>query len=202
MSVCVRLRSSWAASPPRWSATTATSIAPRDASPTPRSGAPDRRARRRSGCSSIAASSRRSSSKFAAVTAALKVGDPRDPDTVVGPMISEAEAARAEQWIADAVAGGARVVAGGRRSGALLMPTILTGRHRGDAGAVRRDLRPGRLGDSVRLARRGDRSDQCHRVRARRGRVHARPHAPPCMRHAASTSASCTSTSRRAAAWI
>jgi acyl-CoA reductase-like NAD-dependent aldehyde dehydrogenase len=64
---------------------------------------------------------------FAAVTSALKVGDPRDPDTVVGPMISEAEAARAEQWIADAVAGGARVVAGGRRSGALLMPTILTG---------------------------------------------------------------------------
>ena len=65
--------------------------------------------------------------KFVALTTALKVGDPRDPDTVVGPMISEAEAVRAEQWINDAVAAGAQVVAGGRRSGALLAPTILTG---------------------------------------------------------------------------
>jgi succinate-semialdehyde dehydrogenase/glutarate-semialdehyde dehydrogenase len=63
--------------------------------------------------------------KFAAATAALKVGDPSDPATAVGPMISESEAARAEQWIADAVAGGARVVAGGQRRGALLQPTIL-----------------------------------------------------------------------------
>jgi succinate-semialdehyde dehydrogenase/glutarate-semialdehyde dehydrogenase len=63
--------------------------------------------------------------KFAAATAALKVGDPRDPETAVGPMISESEAARAEQWVNDAVAGGARVVAGGQRRGALLQPTIL-----------------------------------------------------------------------------
>jgi acyl-CoA reductase-like NAD-dependent aldehyde dehydrogenase len=64
--------------------------------------------------------------KFAAATATLKVGDPRSPETVVGPMISEAEATRAEQWVKDAVARGARVVAGGDRRGALLAPTILT----------------------------------------------------------------------------
>jgi acyl-CoA reductase-like NAD-dependent aldehyde dehydrogenase len=44
---------------------------------------------------------------------------------VVGPMISEAEAARAEAWIQEAVSAGARVVTGGTRRGALLAPTIL-----------------------------------------------------------------------------
>jgi acyl-CoA reductase-like NAD-dependent aldehyde dehydrogenase len=55
----------------------------------------------------------------------LKVGDPHDPGTDVGPMISEREAARAERWVREAVAGGARLVEGGRREGALLYPTIL-----------------------------------------------------------------------------
>lgn len=63
--------------------------------------------------------------KFVAATAQLQVGDPRDPDTAVGPMISEAEAARAERWVHEAVAGGARIVAGGQRRGAVLQPTIL-----------------------------------------------------------------------------
>lgn len=58
-------------------------------------------------------------------TATLKVGNPRDPGTVIGPMISEADAMRAEAWIAEAVAAGARVVCGGVRQGALLQPTVL-----------------------------------------------------------------------------
>jgi succinate-semialdehyde dehydrogenase/glutarate-semialdehyde dehydrogenase len=64
-------------------------------------------------------------------TAAVVAGDPRDPATVLGPMISEAEAARAQGWVSDAVAAGARLVTGGGRRGALLEPTILT------------DVRPG-----------------------------------------------------------
>jgi succinate-semialdehyde dehydrogenase / glutarate-semialdehyde dehydrogenase len=56
---------------------------------------------------------------------ALKVGDPHDPATDVGPMISEREAARAESWVREAVAGGARLIAGGGRDRALLQPTIL-----------------------------------------------------------------------------
>jgi succinate-semialdehyde dehydrogenase/glutarate-semialdehyde dehydrogenase len=56
---------------------------------------------------------------------ALKVGDPHDPATDVGPMINEREAARAEASVQEAVAGGARIVEGGRREGALLYPTIL-----------------------------------------------------------------------------
>jgi acyl-CoA reductase-like NAD-dependent aldehyde dehydrogenase len=56
---------------------------------------------------------------------ALKVGDPHDPATDVGPMISEREAVRAESWVREAVAGGARLVEGGRREGPLFYPTIL-----------------------------------------------------------------------------
>jgi succinate-semialdehyde dehydrogenase/glutarate-semialdehyde dehydrogenase len=56
---------------------------------------------------------------------ALKVGDPHDPATDVGPMISEREAVRAETWVREAAAGGARIVEGGRRDRALLYPTIL-----------------------------------------------------------------------------
>jgi len=59
-------------------------------------------------------------------TEGLVVGDPHSADTVIGPMIDEAEAQRAEQWIQQAVASGAHVVVGGRRDRALLRPTILT----------------------------------------------------------------------------
>jgi len=63
---------------------------------------------------------------FTARVAKLKVGDPMDAETYVGPMISEAAAARAEQWIAAAAKGGARVAGGGGRRGAILEPTVLT----------------------------------------------------------------------------
>ncbi len=57
--------------------------------------------------------------------AALKVGDPLDPECDVGPMISEAEARRVEAWIAEATAAGARLLVGGQRERALLWPTVL-----------------------------------------------------------------------------
>ena len=60
----------------------------------------------------------------------VRLGDPRDPQTVVGPMISEAEAERAEQWVAEAARDGATVVHGGRRRGALFEPTVLLGARR------------------------------------------------------------------------
>jgi acyl-CoA reductase-like NAD-dependent aldehyde dehydrogenase len=56
----------------------------------------------------------------------LKVGDPRDPETDVGPMISEREALRAMAWIDEAVQAGARVLCGHRREGAFVYPTLLT----------------------------------------------------------------------------
>ncbi len=56
----------------------------------------------------------------------LKIGDPTDPETDVGPMIAEDEAERAEEWIQEAVEKGANIFIGGEREGALLKPTILT----------------------------------------------------------------------------
>jgi acyl-CoA reductase-like NAD-dependent aldehyde dehydrogenase len=64
--------------------------------------------------------------KLVPLVEAKVVGDPADEDTDVGPMISLADAERAEAWIREAVAGGARIVTGGRRAGSLLWPTILT----------------------------------------------------------------------------
>jgi succinate-semialdehyde dehydrogenase/glutarate-semialdehyde dehydrogenase len=58
---------------------------------------------------------------------AAKVGDPRDPQTLVGPMISIQEAKRAEAWVQESVGCGATLVTGGIREGAILHPTILTG---------------------------------------------------------------------------
>ena len=63
--------------------------------------------------------------RFVKATAALKVGNPLDRDCDVGPMITEVAATRAEQWIKDAVAEGARALIGGRREGRMLWPTVL-----------------------------------------------------------------------------
>jgi acyl-CoA reductase-like NAD-dependent aldehyde dehydrogenase len=58
---------------------------------------------------------------------ALKVGDPIDPATDVGPMIEEREAQRVDTWVQEAVAAGAKILTGGRRlGGAMYAPTILT----------------------------------------------------------------------------
>ncbi|MCU0587371.1 MAG: aldehyde dehydrogenase family protein [Syntrophobacteraceae bacterium] len=58
-------------------------------------------------------------------TAKLVVGNPLDRSCDVGPMISESEAARAEQWVREAEREGARVLIGGKREGALFHPTVL-----------------------------------------------------------------------------
>ena len=50
--------------------------------------------------------------RFLAAVAALVVGDPRDPATDVGPMISERDATRAQAWVREAVEQGARLLAG------------------------------------------------------------------------------------------
>merc|ERR1712127_162125 len=45
----------------------------------------------------------------------LVMGDPLDPNTFIGPVISESEAKRMESWIEEAVAGGAKLLVGGKR---------------------------------------------------------------------------------------
>ncbi|RLT95031.1 aldehyde dehydrogenase family protein [Ketobacter sp.] len=63
--------------------------------------------------------------KLVAKTKALKSGDPKDPQTFIGPMISEAEASRLHGWINDAVAAGATLLCGGDREGTMLQATLL-----------------------------------------------------------------------------
>ncbi|ARP90789.1 aldehyde dehydrogenase [Bordetella genomosp. 9] len=63
--------------------------------------------------------------RLADFAATLPAGDPRDPATRVGPLISEQSAIRAETWIREAVDGGARLLCGGRRSGSVIEPAIL-----------------------------------------------------------------------------
>lgn len=59
--------------------------------------------------------------------AQLKCGDPMDEATDVGPLIRASDAERVERWIAEARAAGAQVLTGGRRTGSVVEPTVLTG---------------------------------------------------------------------------
>ena len=63
--------------------------------------------------------------RIVTAVAALPNGDPRDEKTVVGPMINEAAAIRVEEWVNEAVAGGAKVLTGGKRNGSYYEPTVL-----------------------------------------------------------------------------
>ena len=57
---------------------------------------------------------------------ALKVGDPRDADVDIGPMISLNDAERAEAWVNEAKKAGASVLYGDARDGVMFPPTVLT----------------------------------------------------------------------------
>jgi acyl-CoA reductase-like NAD-dependent aldehyde dehydrogenase len=63
--------------------------------------------------------------KLVAATRTLEMGDPKDPSTFIGPMISEGEAARLHGWIQSAVAAGAKLLCGGNRKGTMLEATLL-----------------------------------------------------------------------------
>lgn len=56
----------------------------------------------------------------------LKVGDPANPETDVGPLIRHKETQRVEEWVDDAVAAGAKVLCGAKKTGdAFYEPTLL-----------------------------------------------------------------------------
>jgi glyceraldehyde-3-phosphate dehydrogenase (NADP+) len=56
----------------------------------------------------------------------ITTGDPLADGTKMGPMIRESDAERVESWIQEAVAAGARLVAGGSRDGTMHQPTVLS----------------------------------------------------------------------------
>ncbi|MBI3787617.1 MAG: aldehyde dehydrogenase family protein [Ignavibacteriales bacterium] len=63
--------------------------------------------------------------KFVEATKAIKVGDPSDSATVVGPMIDEAAANRVFSWIEEAKSKGAKVLVGGVQNKRIIEPTVL-----------------------------------------------------------------------------
>ena len=61
---------------------------------------------------------------FIEYTKKIKVGYQLDEDTDMGPMITEGEAARVEEWIKEAIQAGAELLTGGKREGTLFEPTV------------------------------------------------------------------------------
>jgi len=55
----------------------------------------------------------------------LKIGDPLDPETQLGPMVDEPAAQRTERWVREAEEMGGRVLLGGRAEGSFFPPTVL-----------------------------------------------------------------------------
>lgn len=64
--------------------------------------------------------------KFVRASESMVVGDPLDERVDVGPMIAEREAERIAGWVDEAQAGGAEVLTGARREGAVYWPTVLS----------------------------------------------------------------------------
>ncbi len=64
--------------------------------------------------------------KLAARAKALKVGDPCDPTTAIGPLINQAAINKVHTHVQEAISGGARIVMGGTYDKLLYQPTILT----------------------------------------------------------------------------
>jgi glyceraldehyde-3-phosphate dehydrogenase (NADP+) len=62
-----------------------------------------------------------------AATRQLVAGDPRDPATVIGPLIDDGAATRVQEWVREAIDEGASALLRGRRRGRLVTPTILEG---------------------------------------------------------------------------
>jgi glyceraldehyde-3-phosphate dehydrogenase (NADP+) len=63
--------------------------------------------------------------RIVAASAQLRIGDPADPATELGPMIDDKAAARTETWIADAVREGATILTGGQARGRFFEPTVI-----------------------------------------------------------------------------
>ena len=64
--------------------------------------------------------------KFTEGARKLRVGDPTDPETEVGPMVDANAASRTQRWVDEAVTLGGKVLLGGKADGNFFPPTILT----------------------------------------------------------------------------
>ena len=142
--------------------------APRTGSPS----TPARAARCRRASSPSARSTTRSSRRWSRALGRIKVGDPTNPKTGMGPLIREAQRERVERYVATGTAEGARLACGGGRPagldrGLLLRADAVRRRRQLDDRRAGRDLRPGRRRDPVRRRGRRGAHRQRHPLRAR-----------------------------------
>jgi len=63
--------------------------------------------------------------KFVELTKTIKVGDPSNEDTLVGPLINEEEAKRVSDWVDKAKNEGADILLEGKREGSLVYPYVI-----------------------------------------------------------------------------
>jgi vanillin dehydrogenase len=63
--------------------------------------------------------------RFTAKAQTMKVGDPRDPHTVIGPLIRSTQCPMIDKKVKDAVTSGARLLTGGTYEGNFYYPTVL-----------------------------------------------------------------------------
>jgi benzaldehyde dehydrogenase (NAD) len=67
------------------------------------------------------------SSKLADRASGMKVGDPREPDTVIGPLVNKAAIERVTELVNDAASKGAEILSGGEADGPCFPPTVVKG---------------------------------------------------------------------------
>ncbi|TME34668.1 MAG: aldehyde dehydrogenase family protein, partial [Chloroflexi bacterium] len=63
--------------------------------------------------------------RFIEKVRSVKAGDPLDADTDLGPMVDAKAVARTDEWVREALAGGARALTGGQPDGQFYPPTVL-----------------------------------------------------------------------------
>jgi aldehyde dehydrogenase (NAD+) len=79
--------------------------------------------------------------RFVEAAKSLKVGDPRDPDTVIGPLIHGSQCAVIDAHVDDAVSKGPQLLCGGQARGAILLANSAERRHERHAHFPRGELR-------------------------------------------------------------
>ena len=103
---------------------------------------------------------------------AIKIGDPSEPDTALGSLISEQDAVRVEAALHEGSENGARIVTGGERDGSVLTPGGGCRRGPGEPAEPGRAVRPRRRRQHRDRRRSCDRGGQRHPVRARGRHLH------------------------------
>src|SRR5512139_248971 len=65
--------------------------------------------------------------KFVKKVSSFKVGNPKEPDTIIGPLINQQQFNQVKKSVDAAVRDGAKVLCGGKSEGPCYSPTVLTG---------------------------------------------------------------------------